>query len=175
MLLTFLCFLGCTLIGISFVHYLNKSARKQQASWEQFQKAEHEASFITKKSFPSEILLTFEKDKIPYVENLTCKNYYLTLCKFEKRSMVDLSEYTNLDLKKTYGINHFSTLVQYEETFFEYVECMYKYALCLEEAHYYQESKNLLEYMLSKGWKSQKYYTALQRICDKIKESDREI
>lgn len=160
--------IGFAILCGTFTLYINRGSTQQSSTWEQFTHREQQANFITKKDFPSWLLLTFEKDNIPSVENSLCQNHFTKLMRFVGKPMVDLSGYNNIELKEQFGINHFAKLVQYEETFFVFIEALYQYALSLEEQHYLTESKLLLEYMLEKKWLEKKCSSTHKRVCDTI-------
>ncbi|MGL5677113.1 MAG: hypothetical protein ACRDDX_11905 [Cellulosilyticaceae bacterium] len=170
LLTRYLFFFGFAILGATFAIYLKKSTRTQHGTWQDFRKAEQEANFCTKKDFPSTLLLTFEKDKIPYVANPQCENIFNQLMAFKDQPMVNLSSYTNLQLKKQFGMNHFTTLVTYEETYNVFLETLYKYALCLYEQYYTQEAIDLIHYLIEKNGNLQKYSILLNKMYDTIKQ-----
>lgn len=113
---------------------------------------EHKAHFVTKKEFPSHLVLTCEKDSIPTTHSPQCQKVYDEVLAFHTQPMVHLADYTNLQLKEAFGINHFHTLVGYEETFIRYVVTLKRYIKHLRQYGYEVEADSLLTYLKEKKW-----------------------
>ncbi len=148
-------------IGLIFQYYLNRSARQQTTVWSSFQKRDHQANFITKREFPSFLLLTFEKDNIPYIPQLADENLYERIMSFHGKPMVDLSSYSNVELKEQFGINHFNKLVQYEECFFFFCSALYDYGVLLQKEHHIEEARQLASYAIAQEWQTDKFVSFL--------------
>lgn len=167
----FLFFLGIATLCFTFATHLKKGIHKRDAVWEHYLQEERHASFHTKKVLPCHLLLTFDKDNIPLVDETNCELCYKRVMDFENRPMVCLKDYTNLQLKQTFGINHFHKLIAYEEAYHLFTEAILAYALCLRDEGFMKESTLLLEYMLSTEFEHPKYkqildenYTSMNRL-----------
>lgn len=153
--------LGIVILFFTFSHKIKKGNPKQDKERENFLKLEHEASFCTKKVFPSSLLWTIDFDKIPSVAHSECEIAYEKLLRFKKLPLADLSTYSNLDLKREFGINHLDKLINAEQCYLECMNALTAYGVCLKEAGFISESINLLEYLLEKGCDKKDCYLSL--------------
>ena len=139
-------FAGFSLLSWSFAHYIKKDRTTQKDVWEDFWENEREASTVIKREFPNQLLLTFDCQYIPYVSSNEALPFYERILEFKDRPMVHLNKMSNNELKKTYGINHFKTLINAEETYFYFLKAIKNYITYLEENEFSKEAHDLTLY-----------------------------
>ncbi|MCI5882954.1 MAG: hypothetical protein MRZ84_02840 [Eubacterium sp.] len=115
----------CFLIFIAWMHYKKRKATKQQEKEsKEFWQREEEANHTRKKDISHLPLFTPDSSRIPweYTQNETIRHYLDKLRRCMDKPMMDLSEYTNTDLKLAYGIGNFQTLSEYDETYQTFIQ-----------------------------------------------------
>lgn len=118
--LRFPSFFVCFLIFIAWMHYKKRKATKQQEKESSlFWEREEEANHTRNKDISHLPLFTPDITRIPWegAQNDTILHYLDALRHLIESPMMDLSEYTNTDLKIAYGIGNFQTLSTYDETY----------------------------------------------------------
>lgn len=163
--------IGIIIIFLVCAWSIKKGVHSRNRQWEFFWNEEREAAFTTKSHFPTPLLLTIERDKIPYIEKENYRLSYERLLKYTERKMVYLDKLSNLELKKQYGINYFQELITYEETFYSFMNELIQYAALLREGNDLLASVQTLEYSLSFGYKSNKISNELLELQKQIPAS----
>lgn len=113
-------YIVCFLIFCAWLFYeLRKSSRKDKEKSDEFWAREAEANSTRKKDISHLPLLQVKEEEIP-IGNSTDESvlYYIDhLRNIIKTPMIDLSEYSNTDLKLAYGVANFATLSEYDENY----------------------------------------------------------
>ena len=111
-------------IFIAWTQYeMKKSSKEAQKVEDAFWAREHEANFAPKQDISGLPLLHFEDDVIPlppegiFTEDDDVSNYIKELKALIREPMIDLSEYTNTDLKLAYGVANFTLLSSYDDNY----------------------------------------------------------
>lgn len=156
-----LLFGGVCILFLTFYHKIKKGTYNEEKKWEEFFNTEREASFCTKKLFPSALLWVIDFDKIPQVIHSACKESYGKLLRFKELPLADLRQYSNLELKQKFGVNHLNRLIDAEQSYLECMNALTHYGVCLKEAGFNTESISVLEYTLEKGCDKKDCYLSL--------------
>ena len=125
--LRFPSFFVCFLIFIAWMHYKKRKATKQQEKESSlFWEREEEANHTRNKDISHLPLFTPDITRIPWegAQNDTILHYLDALRRLIESPMMDLSEYTNTDLKLAYGIGNFQTLSTYDETYQNFLQTL---------------------------------------------------
>lgn len=136
--------------------------------WDLFWKREREANVTTKSHFPMPILLTIDRNKIPYIKSSAYEETYYRLLKYANCKMVYLKDLSNVDIKMKYGVNYFNEIINYEETFYHFMNELMQYAVLLKEGNDFLKSIETLEYAYSFDYRSHKMKSALLEIQDAL-------
>lgn len=152
---------GITIIFLALRHKINKGSNKSKEALDHFLIEEHRANFITKKNLPNELLLHIDSDQIPPNTSTECEGLFQQVVRQSTLPMVNLSQYTNLQLKQTFGVNHLDTLIQYEQNYISFLQTLTAYGIALHNAGYIQDSIQSLEYCLNFGCDLNKCYLYL--------------
>ena len=148
--------IGVVILFLVCAWCIKKGIHKRNDSWESYLKEECEANATLQTSFPFQLLLTIDWNKIPQVTSEKCEVFYHTLLSFETKKMVHLKDLSNTEVKKLYGINFFSQLIQNEETFYQFMKHLIAYGDLLEEENFLKESIQVYEYVMSFDYSNQK-------------------
>lgn len=117
-------YLGCFFIFLLWLFYEQKKRQKQaKTASDNFWAKEEEANRTRKKDISHLPLIHVEESELPCIdtEDESVLYYIGQLKKIIKMPMMDLSEYTNTDLKLAYGVGNFKTLSDYDETFHNFL------------------------------------------------------
>lgn len=110
----------CFLIFILWMHYEKRKTDKKQAQESQeFWQREEEANHTRNKDFSDLSMFVPEQDSIPMPDTAdeNASYYQNKVLECMQLPMMNLSQYTNTDLKLAYGVGNFKTLSDYDENF----------------------------------------------------------
>ena len=124
-------FIICFVIFIAWTQYeMKKSSKKNQEIEDAFWAREYEANHAPKQDISGLDYLSFDESVIPlppegvFGEEDDINNYIKELKRLLQEPMIDLSEYSNTDLKLAYGIGNFKTLSDYDENYSSFLMLM---------------------------------------------------
>ena len=118
-------YLVCFCIFCAWLFYeQRKSSRMQKKASEDFWAREELANSTRKKDISGLPLVQIEEGEIPFLEtpDESITNYIGQIQKIIKEPMLDLSDYSNTDLKLAYGVGNFKTLSEYDEKHNHYID-----------------------------------------------------
>ena len=158
-------------------HYINKgnkiSEKQENAFWER----EYSANNVRKQDLEDLIYITFHAepfypltllgtescpeflDRNPEIKDILSRLLFL-----EKQKIVNLTEYTNTDLKLKYGIANLNLLTEYDTNYNELITILHNYGDILEKNSYHEQALTVLEYAISIG----SDISATYMLCAKI-------
>ena len=113
-------FLICFVIFVLWMFYeQRKSQNKDKEASDAFWERERMANQTRKKDISHLPILHVEESELPVftTENESVLYYIDHIRKIIKSPMLDLSEYSNTDLKLAYGVGNFKVLCEYDENF----------------------------------------------------------
>lgn len=117
-------YLGCFFIFLLWLFYEQKKHQKQaKTASDDFWAREEKANQTRKKDISQLPQIHIEESDLPCIEteDESVLYYIEQLKRIIKMPMMDLSEYTNTDLKLAYGVGNFKTLSDYDETFHNFL------------------------------------------------------
>lgn len=97
--------------------------------------------------------ITIHTEQLPLKDNEdeTVNSYRDLILNLANKKIINLSEYTNIDLKNKYGTANFPQLQEYDNNYTILVSILQKWANRLYQNGDLQEAKAILEYALSIG------------------------
>lgn len=120
-------------------------------------------------------ILHVEESELPVftTENESVLYYIDHIRKIIKSPMLDLSEYSNTDLKLAYGVGNFKVLCEYDENFNHFLLALTNLARACTEAGLYSEAEQT--FLLAFHYGSQKMtdYTSLADIYLHLEEPEK--
>lgn len=167
----------CFLIFCAWLHYeRRKSERKQNLESQEFWAREQKANHTRNKDISHLPLFELEEDRIPMPES-TDENviYYQDRTRASlAQPMMNLSEYTNTDLKLTYGTGNFNTLSEYDQNFNDFLMNMSNLAKAYSRVELYESAAAVYELCIECGSDKSTDYKALAKTYSKL-ETPRKI
>lgn len=135
----------CTFIFIGWLFYEGRKAQKaEQKATQEFWAREEEANRTRKKDISHLPLLTVTESEIPTA--ITSEDT-ITHCIGQirnqiKEPMLDLSKYSNTDLKLAYGVGNFKTLSDYDENFNNFLISLSNLARIYTDSGFLEEARD---------------------------------
>ena len=164
----------CFLIFIAWMHYEKRKAsreekRRSDAFWQQEEKANHSRN----KDISGLPFFHPDTDKIPLIqtsdENIIY--YQKQVLSSADLPMMNLSQYTNTDLKLAYGVGNFKTLSDYDENFNVFLMNLSNLAKAYREADFLTEAASVYRLCLDYGSDKSTDYRALGSTYSALKET----
>lgn len=131
----------CFCIFAAWLFYeQRKSQKKENKASEDFWAREERANTARKKDISHLPLLQVEASEIPDAapDDETITYYIGLLHENIKKPMMDLSSYSNTDLKLAYGVGNFKTLSDYDENYNSFLLNLTNLARAYSRAGYYE-------------------------------------
>jgi uncharacterized protein HemY len=162
-----LVYLICFFIFCTWLHYeQRKSQRKAKKSSDEFWLREEEANRTRKKDISHLPLLSVAEAEIPCHENAsdTARQNITQIYHMLKNPMMDLSEYSNTDLKLAYGVGNFKTLSEYDENFSQFLLALTDLARTYAKENLFEAARDTYLLALKYGSKKASDYTELAAV-----------
>lgn len=144
----------CFLIFIAWMHFeKRKATKKQEQNSKAFWQREEEANHARNKDISNLPLFQPEEGRIPLSptgdENIT---YYQEKVRSSlKLPMMNLSGFSNTDLKLAYGVGNFKTLSDYDENFNVFLMNMSNLGAAFSEAERYADAITVFQLCIEYG------------------------
>lgn len=146
-------FLILPILALILMHHLKRTRRISEQQTASFWKREAEANQVRKQDIshldyiyiPIETL-PFGADSSPEVQRIEA-----TLRKLDSTQILNLSAYTNTDLKLKYGIANLNTLSECDDRFTTLIRTLYQWACLLLEHDHTEAAIQVAEYSIEIG------------------------
>lgn len=145
-------FSAIILIFVVWLQYeIRKSSKMSKESKNQFWDAEKASNQTRRQSISDLELITISIDKLPLEDDAdqTVNSYRDKLKGLNGKKMINLSEFTNTELKSKYGVGNLSLLIEYDSTFTTFVSIAQKWADRLYAGGNLKAAKAVLEYTIA--------------------------
>lgn len=167
-------------------HNLRKGKKTNEQKESEFWKHELSANDVRKQSLDDLIYISFNAkpfyplhlldaivcpdflSRNPEVKEILERFLYL-----EQQKIVNLTEYTNTDLKYKYGVANLTTLTEYDSNYNELITLLHNYGTVLEKEGYEAQALSVLEYAVSIGSDISGTYTLCANIYVKNQQRDK--
>ena len=175
---------------VIFIFVLQHNIRKGKKTSEQmeaeFWKRELSANDVRKQSLEDLPYITFQAESFypitllgaeicpdflsinPEVKEILSRFLFL-----EQQKIVNLTEYSNTDLKYKYGVANLPALTEYDSNYNELITLLHNYGTILEKDGYEAQALTVLEYAVSIGSDISGTYTLCASIYQKNKQWDK--
>lgn len=133
---------------------LSVSQKNSKKAEEDFWNREREANNVRKKPLDDLNYIQIPFEKLPFhilTENQQVQDCIEQIHSLKDLKVVNLSEFTNTDLKLKYGTANITVLSEYDQNFTLLVRTLYKWGRLLYEAGYKEEALIPLEFAISIG------------------------
>ena len=175
-------FLSSLISFCLLIFLLNKRHSKMEKSMKDaFWKREEEANHTRRKSLDNLPYITIPPEALPLACHITddtaaneaiseeCKEILRSL---STQKIVNLTGYTNTDLKLSYGTANITCLTEYDQNYTLLVSTLQKWAEALYRGGAKKECRQVLEYAVSIGTDVSHTYFLLADLYDEEGESD---
>ena len=159
------------IIFIVWAQYeMKKSSKKNKEIEDAFLAREEEANHAPKQDISGLELLSFNEDDIPvppegmFTDEDDIMTYIRELRRLIREPMIDLSEFSNTDLKLKYGVANFTTLSGYDENYSSFLLLLTNLARGYARRELYELSEKTYKYALSCGSIKLHDYTGLAEV-----------
>jgi hypothetical protein len=155
------------LIFILWLQYeIRKNTKQTQKSSNLFWEKEREANHTRRKDISSLNYLTLSLDTLPMEdhEDDTINSYRDIIIELSGKKIINLSGFTNTELKYQYGAANFSLLSEYDNNYTVLVSILHKWAERLYQKGFSSEAQSVLEYSISCQTEVTKSYRLLAEI-----------
>lgn len=126
---------------------LKKGTRIREQKVEDFWENERQANLTRKKNIEHLDYITISLESLPFFENIDpeLEQYQSRIRILSEKRILNLSGFTNTQLKKEYGAANFPLLSQYDENFTQLAGVLAKWGARLMELGYEKEAVTVLE------------------------------
>lgn len=169
-------FLATIVFVIWLTYELKKHDRINTKAYEDFWEKEREANLVRKKSLDN---LSYIKVPLEYIpKSLLSEDPVVSDCisileHLSERKIVNLTGYTNTDLKLEYGAPNLNILMEYDENYTLYARTMNKLAHAYYDAGYESNARILLERCIESNTDIKATYLLLAQIYKKHQETEK--
>lgn len=153
---------------------LRKNSKKSEEANEAFWKREAEANNVRRKDI-SNLDYIIIPDSLPFV---TCDNYEINrlqnkLISMKDKKILNLTGYSNTDLKIEYGVANLTQLSEYDNNFAVFANTIATLGKALMEAGYETEAVSFLEFGIQSGTDVTSNYIMLAEYYSASNETDK--
>lgn len=163
-------FSAIILIFVVWLQYeIRKTSRTSKKSMDQFWDNEKASNLTRKQSISDLELITISIDELPSEDyaDQTLNSYRDKLKELNGKKMINLSEFTNTELKSRYGVANLSLLTEYDNNFTTFVSISQKWADRLYTGGNRSAAKAVLEYTIACHTDIPRAYRLLAEIYQK--------
>lgn len=166
-----------TIVFVFWLTYeLKKHDRINKKAYEDFWEKERKANLVRKKALDNLPYITVPLEYIPkslLSEDADVNDCINILEHLSERKIVNLTGYTNTDLKLEYGAPNLNTLMEYDENYTLYARTMNKLAHAYYDAGYESNARILLECCIESNTDIKASYLLLAQIYKKHGETEK--
>ena len=162
--------LASTVILAFFIaRAVKKQEKSKKAEDKSFWERERQSNSVRKKSLDSLDYIQIPLEKLPMgimTENSRIAEYQELIQELSKHPIVNLTGFSNTDLKLEYGTANITVLSEYDQNYTVLARTLQEWADLLLENNYTSEAQVLMEYAISTGTDVSRTYYKLAAIYD---------
>lgn len=131
---------------------IKKQRKIEENNEKSFWERELESNDVRRKSLDNLEYITIPLNKLPMnvlLEDANIQDYISTVKGLSERPIVNLTGYTNTDLKLEYGTANITPLTEYDQSYTLLVSTLQKWADALYSKGYQDEAVTIMEFALS--------------------------
>lgn len=155
--------------------YMKSSTRRASLNTEEFFERERAANSIRKQPITDLNYIEIDLDALPFKEsdNAILNDAQKMIRDLSQQKIVDLSEYTNTDLKFKYGVANLTILTEYDQNFTKLCRYLFDWARELNNEGDIENAVIVLEYGIKCGTDIKAHYILLADIYEEKGEYDK--
>lgn len=146
---------------------LKKQKKSSKAMEQSFWAREREANSVRRKPLNSLNYIHIPLDKLPFdilADDPNIAEYQILIRDLSSQPIVNLTGYSNTDLKLEYGTANITVLSEYDQNYTVLVRTLQQWADILYDAGYVEEARVLMEFAVSTGTDISRTYYKLADI-----------
>lgn len=146
---------------------IKKQNKIKNNSEKSFWEKERQANAVRRKSLDSLNYIRIPLDKLPMetmAEDSRIMEFHSVIHALSTQSIVNLTGYTNTELKLEYGTANITALSEYDQNYTVLVRTLQRWADTLYEADYIYEARVVMEFAISTGTDVSRTYYKLASI-----------
>lgn len=146
---------------------LKKQKKSSKAMEQSFWAREREANSVRRKPLNSLNYIHIPLDKLPFdilTDDPNIAEYQTLIRDLSTQPIVNLTGYSNTDLKLEYGTANITVLSEYDQNYTVLVRTLQQWADILYDAGYVEEARVLMEFAVSTGTDISRTYYKLADI-----------
>lgn len=164
------------LLGSIIARNIKRQSKIEREREQSFWERERQANSVRRKPLDNLEYITVPMDQFPtglLTENTTVKECIETLEVLSTQPVVNLTGYSNTDLKLEYGTANITVLTEYDQNYTLLVRTLQNWADVLLENGYTKEAEILMEFAISTHTDVSRTYYKLGEIYASRLETDR--
>ena len=150
--------------------FMNRTSNNFSKEKEAFLEKEREANSVRKMPITDLDYISVDLSKLPNIETedeyINERLHTLQVLSEEDTKIVNLSHYTNTELKMKYGVANLTLLTEYDQNFTNLCRCLYELGKRFYELGNLEAAKSYLEYGIACGTDLKLHYTLLADIYE---------
>lgn len=154
------------IFAVWLMYEIKKSNKKSEQKYNDFLEEEHKANSVRKQNIDNLAYLTIPYDTLPFDENAAppIATYQNKLLALKEQCILNLTGYTNTELKLQYGAPNLELLTEYDTNFTTLARNLARWGDALYEQERLTEAKQVLEYGIQIQTDVSSNYITLARI-----------
>jgi tetratricopeptide (TPR) repeat protein len=169
-------FASCIIFFLVIGRIIRSNNRRSRKSEQDFWEREREANSVRRKPLDDLAYIIIPLEQLPVSilsEHETVRECLEIINSLAKQKIVNLTGYSNTDLKFMYGAPNITVLTEYDQNYTMLVRTLQKWAEALLEAGYISEARSILEFAVSIKTDVSKTYYVLAKIYSDCGEPHR--
>lgn len=164
------------LFSVFLSRIISRNKKQQKTEEYNFWERERQANSVRRKSLEHLDYIKIPLDRLPtglLPENTTVKECLEILKSLETLPIVNLTGYSNTDLKLEYGTANITPLSEYDQNYTVLVRTLQKWADILWENNYISEAAAIMEFAISTHTDISHTYYKLAELYSSMGETDK--
>lgn len=166
----------CIIIFIIWLKFqLSKSSKNGYQASTQFWEKENQSNFVRKKDISNLDYISIPLNELPFIDNASQEILYVqdAIKKLATKKILNLTGYSNTDLKLTYGTANINALSDYDQNYTLLIRNLHKWASLLYDEGKIIESKTVLLFAIKCQTDISSTYILLATIYKNEKHPDK--
>ncbi len=137
----------CIIIFVIWLKYqLSKSSKDEYQTSTLFWEKENQSNFVRRKDISNLDYISIPLNELPFIDNASQEILYVqdSIKKLATKKILNLTGYSNTDLKLTYGTANINALSDYDQNYTLLIRNLHKWASLLYDEGKIIESKTVL-------------------------------
>lgn len=166
----------CIMIFVIWLKYqLSKSSKQSTKEASSFWDKENKSNFVRKKDISNLDYISIPLDTLPFQENASQEINFIQneIRKLATKKILNLTGYSNTDLKLTYGTANINVLSDYDQNYTFLIRNLHKWATLLYDAGQLKDAKTVLLFAIDCRSDISGTYILLANIYEMEKKPDK--